>query len=553
MNKSVAKKMFLVLLMILFLFLVSGCSFSDLMSWGTGVSKDPDYMTWEKLSEQGKLDEEGRFTAETVRVSFAKNSFLDIKYYRDAELKNEIADDVCTLVPGDIIYSTVNIKSNAESIYVFDHFDIVEYSDEDVRGKTLDWNYGDEGTAILIPFDYKGTEVAVEPVGHLKMITVRLEQPGAGGQITYSVGGQELTGETADLYCGARIKGVFHADAGWDSTLGEQQYYTVTDQPDQTVVFNGVSANKIFSEQDAHKPALTLELNGNLRSCLTAVEADGFTVSNLQASSGTPVKDQKIGTGSGLVFSFKRADDLSKGNNAVQISVTKKTPNTEYREIHYATEEQNAVRIRFERDIDYLSVFVKVEAVNAAAFAPVKDESADIIARFNDLELDDLNDQAVLTAGTLSTPRRTMMLEIIPRPGYEIAGSFVSDGKYARQIWFSEYDQVVKEVLSNQLKKKCRLILVTDDPYGTVEYKIDGNIVSGEIEVLEGKDILISYTLKNDAEYEITETRNIFDQLNVFDGDRFKRYEKSFKVERKLDGKTITREDLINGREKVKK
>ena len=80
------------------------------------------------------------------------------------------------------------------------------------------------------------------------MITVRLEQPGAGGQITYSVGGQELTGETADLYCGARIKGVFHADAGWDSTLGEQQYYTVTDQPDQTVVFNGVSANKIFSE-----------------------------------------------------------------------------------------------------------------------------------------------------------------------------------------------------------------------------------------------------------------------------------------------------------------
>ena len=94
MKKGTIKRIILAFLSVICLFLLSGCSFSDLMSWSTGVKEDPDYQTWEKLSEKGKLDEEGKYTSDAVHVTFAENSFLEVHYYKDPEMKDEI-----TLLP----------------------------------------------------------------------------------------------------------------------------------------------------------------------------------------------------------------------------------------------------------------------------------------------------------------------------------------------------------------------------------------------------------------------------------------------------------------------
>ena len=104
MNKSFVKKVFLVVLAIGCLLLLSGCSFSDLMSKGTGIAKDPDYQTWEKLTETGKLNEEGKYTSDAVHVTFASNSFLDVHYYKDQEHQNEFDGASAYLLPGDMIY-----------------------------------------------------------------------------------------------------------------------------------------------------------------------------------------------------------------------------------------------------------------------------------------------------------------------------------------------------------------------------------------------------------------------------------------------------------------
>lgn len=544
------KKILLVLSLALCLLLLSGCSFSNLMSWGTGVKQDPDYQTWEKLSENGKLDKDGKYTADAVHVTFAKSSFFDMKYYRDPEMKDELSVDSCYLLPGDLIYCTAKVRGDAVNYYVFDHLDVIEYSANNVRGNKLDWKYQNNGSALMIPFDYKGIEVSIEPIGQYKLITVQLEQPRIGGHVTYSFNGQELTGETADLYRGAKVKGALEADTGWEPQLNKDPVYTVTEEENQIITFEGKRASDFFVESENHKPLLRLEANANLKSCRMTIEANGYTAKDLTSGKGGLIfENQRIGTGNGIKMSFNHFD-LEDGKNAVRVTVVKKTENTEYREIHYANEANSSIQIDFEYEVTYSNVSLNVEAVNAMVFPSITDEAVIIDARFCDLTLDNKEKNTPLVAGVLGTNDRQIEVKIIPNSGYVLIGSFVNDGIYLRRMRFDEYDRFVKEVLQNQLKKVCVITLDANDPYGNVIYRIDGQEVSGQVEIVEGRSITISYTLK-DEKYEINEDRNIFDQINVFDGERFAKYEKTISVDRSMDGQTLTRESFIKLREKV--
>ena len=119
------KQFFLVFALLLCVFLLTGCSFSDLMSRGTGISNDPDYKMWARLSGNGQLDENGEFATEPVHVSFAENGLLDIKYYSDSELQNEISTENCNLLPGDLIFASATVTGDAARYYAFDHLDVI--------------------------------------------------------------------------------------------------------------------------------------------------------------------------------------------------------------------------------------------------------------------------------------------------------------------------------------------------------------------------------------------------------------------------------------------
>ena len=544
------KKILLVLMAAAVLFLLSACSFSDMMSWGTGVKEDPDYQTWEKLSENGKLDEEGIYTADAVHVTFAESSFFDMKYYRDPELQEELSADGCYLFPGDMIYSTSSLRNDVGNYYAFDHLDVVEYSADNVRGGKLDWKYQDNPTVLMIPYNYKGSEVAIEPVGHYKLITVILEQPEIGGVVHYSVNDQELTGETAELYKGAKIKGTLEEDTGWEMQLNQNPSYVVTEEENQIVTFEGKRANEFFSEVDDHKPAMKVELNRNLKSCRMTIETDGYSKKDITAGNGgVVIENQQIGTKNGIHVTFSHFD-LENGKNAVRLVVLKKTENTEYKEIHYANEANNSIQIDFEYEVTYKNITLTAEAVEAFEFQPVTDDNAEIIAKFCDQELDNKKKDIPLTAGTLSTKDRQINVQIIPHDTYSMIGSFTNEGTYHRQMRFDEYDRFVKEALQNQMKKVCTIQLDANDPYGTVVYKVDGKEATGEQKILEGKSITINYTLTNDK-YRIDEDRNIFDQINVFDAGRFEKYEKTITIDRSMDGQTLNRESFIKISEKV--
>ena len=166
MHKSIVKRLLLILIAVLCLYVLSGCSFSDVMSKSTGITNDPDYQTWEKLNESGKLDSDGKYTSDAVHVSFASNSFLDVHYFRDQELQKEFENDSAYLFPGDMVYASVSPKKDSRDLYIFDRLVITEYTSENERGDKLNWLVSGSETALMVPYDYKGTEVAVEPSGH---------------------------------------------------------------------------------------------------------------------------------------------------------------------------------------------------------------------------------------------------------------------------------------------------------------------------------------------------------------------------------------------------
>ena len=560
MNKTLVKRLILVLLAFCCLYLLSGCSFSDLMSWSAGVNKDPDYQTWERLSENGKLDPEGKYTADAVCVTFAENNFLDVKYYRDAEKQNEITEPNCYLLPGDFIYCEAEPKKQSEGLYLFDHLDVIEYSDQNERGDTLDWKYGEDGTILLVPYDYKGTDISIEPIGHFKIVTVRLEQPKVGGRVIYTANGEVLVGETAAVYCGTKIKGELEADTGWAVEVAGTPTYTVTEADSQVVIFDKKTADAFFSEKEDHKPKLKVDLHENLGSCRTTVDAVGLsekdivfdiTKKYLLTPHATMIDGKKIGTADGITFTFSQFGFKNQGDNAVRITAYKRTGNVEYKEIRYADKSHDTIMIGLEDDITYREIYIVVEAVKTEEFQPIACEDADITAKFCDVNLDNPDLDVPIESGDLVTADRQIEVTIIPHDGFAIIGPFVNKEGYARKMRCDEYQRFVQQDLKNQLKKYCTVNLDTTDEYGTVEFRIGEETHSGETKILEGENITISYTLNNE-EYEITNARDFFDQINIFDGNRFSKYVKTNPVTREMDGQTITREGSgINVRKKV--
>lgn len=207
------------LLLAPFLLGVAGCSMPELVEEKvlqvSGIAKEESYQQYETLKREGKLDENGYYkelgdyeeyftdseTMESmeeeteekgqVRVTFAGNSLLDVKYYFDKECKNEITDGYCYLNPGESIYmSHPKCDEHYSNIYRFLEFRIFEYDSNGSRKQNLDIS-SSTGEALTIPEDFSGTELAVEPIGEFAKAALSLKaykQDENGGHTEVSSG-----------------------------------------------------------------------------------------------------------------------------------------------------------------------------------------------------------------------------------------------------------------------------------------------------------------------------------------------------------------------------
>ena len=173
------KKFKTILLTFSFTVLLTGCGPVDSiiksqMIKQSEVSSDENYVLYEENKSNGTIDDEGYYyaddsveTAGSIHVTFATNNNLDVKYYYDADMKNEIDTTACYINPGDSIYATADINNSVNStMYEFSGFEVFEYDAEENQSESsLAFSEKDSKYELTIPTDFDVTELSIAAYG----------------------------------------------------------------------------------------------------------------------------------------------------------------------------------------------------------------------------------------------------------------------------------------------------------------------------------------------------------------------------------------------------
>ena len=184
----------------------------------SGVYENDDYIAYENLRNEGKLNEEGKYQPEEaqdvlnksgVHISFAANNNLDVTYYSDKDHKTMIDTNMYYADPGTDIYADVSIREDINSTeYVLSGFRIVEYDDDHNRHERADLqsNYISNGIVLHVPEDYVGKGLSVEPIGQYKKRLISFEDYYVDDDGTkhdldgkWSINDKDVQGDTTEI------------------------------------------------------------------------------------------------------------------------------------------------------------------------------------------------------------------------------------------------------------------------------------------------------------------------------------------------------------------
>ena len=179
------KKGFILLSMVTVLML-SGCAsmetkFEQALLEQSGINENADYILYEEYRDAGKLDDEGQYIAENntedalsaqekedgqIRVTFAKNGYLEIWYYVDETMTTPIVADTSYMYPGDSLYAKViDYHNDNSNQYRLAEFRIIEYDADGHISNQYRQEAEDGELEYEIPSDFKGSELSIVPVG----------------------------------------------------------------------------------------------------------------------------------------------------------------------------------------------------------------------------------------------------------------------------------------------------------------------------------------------------------------------------------------------------
>lgn len=173
---------------------LSGCGMSDFdeavncqIEEESGIKNDEDYKQYEALKNDNKLNESDEYieNAEaeddveqidgTIHVTVATNSNMNIKFYKDKELTQELGASFY-MNPGDELYSSdIEIKNETGGSYVFDHYRICECDTNDKVVQIKDWVSPGGNVVMKIPGDFNGTELMVQPIGRYNLRNIKFK------------------------------------------------------------------------------------------------------------------------------------------------------------------------------------------------------------------------------------------------------------------------------------------------------------------------------------------------------------------------------------------
>lgn len=178
--------------------LLTGCAVSEediQRELLKGLEGSENYDKYIELSEAGRLDEKGNYilsseSAEaassedtdvvvipenSVRVTFADNQRLGVKYYYDSAHTKPVEGSVCWLQEGGCIYASEPVvKDAASSTYYFERFRVTRYDDKGKKLGELKCDDSVTGLVLQVAENIGCSELSVEPVGAYASRTLTL-------------------------------------------------------------------------------------------------------------------------------------------------------------------------------------------------------------------------------------------------------------------------------------------------------------------------------------------------------------------------------------------
>lgn len=547
-----------------------------------GIHEDADYLQYVELREAGQLDEDGSYHFDqpeptpvpsvpegSVHVTFAVNSHLNIQYFYDAELTDPVDTTSCYIEPGTCIYAeTPECASPLGSLYHFEGFRIYEYSADGNRGDALSWGSDDPRLVLQIPEDYAGSEIAVEPCGQYSKCSLSLEDyyidnSGRTQNVSgaWFINGEELHSDHAEISPAA----AYSVDYAYDT----EKYEFVSSEPrcfsheNGMVQFETVQAGRQVESYSVRLQPLGREVPLKI-ALKESVKDVYFNISTSGSGEGDDLRydagektgirpdwlggtdrmvyDQKIRMGAEITLTAESGTLLN--NYALRLDIVRTdTDGREYAEAAYITslpgQQQLSVYNEGDNELStvvYQEIRITVSKVEIVFHSPVSAANAVV-----ELRLTDTASGAVVQANDAIENDRMVEVTITPDSGYYVTGSDVSNDVYRKTMRYSKWVSDAEKILEKHPIKKIRSVtLNTADDYGTCTYKLDGNTVSGTVEVREEQKLVLEYTV-TDSNYQIAAGGGFFSRFQSKTEQK-----QEISISELQDGSTVRRSDYIN-------
>ena len=190
----------------------------------------------------------------------------------------------------------------------------------------------------------------------------------------------------------------------------------------------------------------------------------------------------------------------------------------------------------------YKEINVEISLVEAVQYKKEAVDNGTIELKFKDI-----NGERELQDGDYLEASTEVRVVLRPADGYYVTGRKVADdGCYTEEMRYKDYD-FAEIIEKHPIKKFILVTLDNTDEYGTCVYKIDGEEVSGEVQLREDQKFTLEYSL-TDPDYQIVRaSEGFWGGIKDWSANTFGKNKETIEIEitQELDGTVITRDSYI--------
>ncbi|MBQ4512408.1 MAG: hypothetical protein II969_05410 [Anaerolineaceae bacterium] len=546
----------------------------------SGITEDPAYIQYVELEKGNELNQEGVYHSEivdeylaeedkpsgSIQVSFARSEFLQMEYYRDAEMNEKLDTENCWLNPGDTIYvSEVKLSNTINPFY---HFSEIRVRQIDEKGNAEILSVVTEVPGLLyhIPEDFSGTDISIVPIGTYQNRIVNLNavyvKPDGTETVMengiWQINGKRHGNGPVELNPMESYRVVFDysaykdnwyfagssPEAYWDNdneaiisfltvpSNSEQMDFTVRLHPYGTMtVLNGLTyQNPLNSIIDSAAALFGNKSIIETQNIIELIQVNGIT--SINNFSDTEIKLSDLKTGDEILIRVPEMYKVIAEGLQLPASEHKEKSSREYR---FTIPDSEAMTFRLsvtQRNSNLDGIYHTMPVTNG------------------ELALYDASGVRYSDGSELPAENEKIAVTIVPDAQYCIYGRNVKDNIYQAEMTYSDFNKNLQTILTDHpIRPGIVVTIDTEDDRGNCTFWSGNEMLTGTVYLREGQDLQFDYLLDPEGGYEIILSKEEREQMiNVWSPYAASRY---IEVNDNLQGKTLRCRDFVTMQERV--